>query len=143
MVDILFLASVSIIVQDPPEARRLFVEALGLPLTGPGDDYLFTEALSGAKHFGVWPLAQAAQACFGVDQWPQTHRVPQASVEFDVDDVDAAAKELERRGYRLIHGARTEPWGQTIARLQTADGVIVGVSRTPWLREDATGDGSP
>lgn len=137
--DILFVSSVSIIVQDPADGRRLFVEALGLPLSAPeeGDEYVFSEALPGSKHFGVWPLAQAAQACFGTDQWPTTHAVPQASVEFDVDDVAAAAAELEGRGHTLLHAARTEPWGQDIARLQTADGVIVGVSRTPWLRDDA------
>jgi hypothetical protein len=80
-------------------------------------------------------LNEAAQACFGTSTWPDTHPVPQASVEFDVDDVEAAARELEARGYRLLHGARTEPWGQAVARLQSADGLVVGVSYTPWMRE--------
>ena len=31
--------------------------------------------------------------------------------------VEAAANELEARGYQLIHAARTEPWTQTITRL--------------------------
>jgi hypothetical protein len=52
-----------------------------------------------------------------------------------VDDVEAAAGELEACGYRLLHGPRTEPWGQGIARLQSADGVIVGVSYPPWMRD--------
>src|SRR3712207_7747937 len=42
------------------------------------------------------------------------------SVEFEVDSVEAvsaAADELAARGCRLIHGARTEPWAQTITRL--------------------------
>ena len=56
-------------------------------------------------------------------------------MEFDVDDVEAAARELEARGYRLLHAPRTEPWGQGIARLQSSDGVIVGVSYTPWMRD--------
>jgi catechol 2,3-dioxygenase-like lactoylglutathione lyase family enzyme len=138
----LFLATVSVIVADPPAARGLFADALGLTLTGPGgDDYAFTDTLDGTKHFGVWPLAQAAQACFGTDEWPADRPVPQASIEFDVDDVKAAAAELEAKGYRLLHRARTEPWGQEIARLQTSDGVIVGVSRTPSMRDDSTGDG--
>lgn len=136
--EVRFIASVSVIVTDPNAAHRLFLDTLGLALSGPeGDEYVFTEALPGAKHFGVWPLDQAAQACFGVKEWPNTHRTPQASVEFDVDDVEAAAAELEQRGYQLLHGARTEPWGQTIARLQTAEGLIVGVSHTPWLREES------
>ena len=33
-----------------------------------------------------------------------------------------AAGELERSGFELLHGAREEPWGQTVARLQSARG---------------------
>jgi hypothetical protein len=131
---VLFVSSVSVITAEPAQDRRLFVDAIGLPLSG-ADDYVFTEELPGVKHFGVWPLAQAAQACFGVDVWPADRPVPQASVEFDVDDVGAAAGELEAQGYRLLHPSRTEPWGQTIARLQSSGGLIVGVSHTPWMRD--------
>ena len=47
------------------EARELFVNALGLPLeAGEDDDYFHSERIDGSKHFGVWPLSQAAQACF-------------------------------------------------------------------------------
>lgn len=34
-------------------------------------------------------------------------------------------------GYELLHPARTEPWGQTVARLLTGDGLIVGISYIP------------
>ena len=47
--------------------------------------------------------------------------------------VAAAARELEARGYRLIHGSRTEPWNQTIARLLSPEGLLVGVCYTPWF----------
>ena len=130
-----FISSLSVVTSDPPADRRLFVDALGLPLVGDGD-YVFSESLPGTRHFGVWPLREAAEACFGQPTWPDDRPVPQASVEFDVDDVPGAAAELEARGYRMIHGARTEPWGQTIARLQTDDGLIVGVGFTPWMRDD-------
>jgi hypothetical protein len=30
-----------------------------------------------------------------------------------------------------LHPARTEPWGQTVARLLTEDGLIIGISYTP------------
>jgi hypothetical protein len=64
--------------------------------------------------------------------------VPQASIEFEVEDAEAeavtsAAGELERAGYQLLHPARTEPWGQTVARLLTEDGLIVGISYAPAL----------
>jgi hypothetical protein len=133
-----FVASFSLVSANPAQDRRLLVEGLGLPLRPAGvegSDYVFSEAIGGVKHFGVWPLEEAAQACFGLPSWPQSHPVPQASIEFEVDDVASAVRELEGRGYRLLHAARTEPWDQTVARLQTADGVVVGVCFTPWLHE--------
>jgi hypothetical protein len=137
--DVRFIASFSIISASPQDDRRLFVDTLGLPLHAPdsvdGSDYVFSEEVGGAKHFGVWPLREAAAACFGRADWPDSHPVPQASVEFEVDDVEAAASELAEAGFRLLHPARTEPWGQTIARLQSHDGVVVGVCFTPWMHE--------
>jgi hypothetical protein len=62
------------------------------------------------------------------------------SIEFDVADagaVDQAARELERSGYELLHPAREEPWGQTVARLQSSEGVIVGISYAPALHDQA------
>ena len=131
--DIRFVTSVSVVSAHPAEDRRLFVDTLGLPLQpagAEGSDYVFSEAVAGTRHFGVWPLAEAALSCFGQASWPDSHPVPQASIEFEVDDVQAAAQELEARGYTLLHPTRTEPWGQTIARLQTPDGLLVGVCFT-------------
>jgi hypothetical protein len=82
----------------------------------------------------VWPLEEAALACFGTNRWPDDRPVPQASFEFDVDDVESAAEELRAQGYELLHGARTEPWGQVVARLQSPSGPIVGLSFTPTMR---------
>jgi len=134
-----FLSTIAVITPDPPGSRRLYVETLGLPLEGDGDDqYHHTDQVAGSKHFGVWPLSQAAQACFGSPQWPADRPVPQVSIEFDVADaaaVDAAAHELEQAGYALLHPAREEPWGQTVARLQSLEGAIVGVSYAPSLHD--------
>jgi hypothetical protein len=61
--------------------------------------------------------------------------VPQLSIEFEVQDAEAvaaAADELGDRGFALLHGAREEPWGQTVARLQADDGAIVAISYAPW-----------
>lgn len=134
---ILFVASFSPISADPAASRRLYVDALGLPLDQGHGDYVFSESIGGCKHFGLWPLAEAAQACFGKDTWPSDVAVPQASLELEVDDVSAAAAELESKGHRLLHPARTEPWGQTIARLLGPEGLLVGVCHTPWLRQRA------
>jgi len=51
----------------------------------------------------------------------------------------AAAAELEGKGYRLLHGARTEPWGQTVARLIGPEGLLVGLSYAPWYHEAEPG----
>jgi catechol 2,3-dioxygenase-like lactoylglutathione lyase family enzyme len=135
-----FIASVAVITADPAESRKLYVDALHLPLeASEGDDYLHSENIGGSKHFGVWPLSQAAEACFGTPDWPDDRAVPQASIEFEVEDPDAvqaAAEELRRAGFALLHDARTEPWGQTVARLLSAEGLIVGVSYAPQLHDD-------
>jgi catechol 2,3-dioxygenase-like lactoylglutathione lyase family enzyme len=132
-----FISSFAVIAEQPAESRRLYVETLGLPLTAAeGDDYVHSEKIGGSKHFGVWPLAQAAQACFGTPDWPADRPVPQASVEFEVEDVaavEAAANELRDQGYPLLHDARTEPWGQTVARLLSPEHLIVGISYAPWM----------
>ena len=137
--DVQFIASVAIITPDPPKSRELYLDALGLPLeAAEGDDYLHSERIGGSKHFGVWPLAQAAQACFGAAEWPDERPVPQASVEFEVADasaVQAAADELRGRGFELLHQAREEPWGQTVARLQSSEGVVIGISFAPWFHD--------
>jgi catechol 2,3-dioxygenase-like lactoylglutathione lyase family enzyme len=139
--EIEFLSSVAVIAPDPPESRKLYVDALGLPLDSRGDDeYKHTGELEGCKHFGVWPLSQAAEACFGTTEWPEDRPVPQVSIEFDVADanaVSAAVEELRRAGHEVLHPAREEPWGQTVARLQSQEGAIVGISYAPFLHEGA------
>ena len=134
-----FLSTIAVIAPDPPASRELYVDALGLPLEGPGgDEYHHSEQIDGCKSFGVWPLSQAAEACFGTSQWPPDRPVPQVSIEFDVADVGAvaeAAEELRQAGYELLHPPREEPWGQTVARLQSAEGAIVGISYAPMLHQ--------
>jgi catechol 2,3-dioxygenase-like lactoylglutathione lyase family enzyme len=133
-----FLSTVAVIAPDPAASRRLYVDALGLPLESQGDDYHHSEHVAGCKSFGIWPLSQAADACFGTSQWPAGRPVPQVSIEFDVPEATAvgpAARELERTGYELLHLPREEPWGQTVARLQSPEGVIIGISYAPVLHD--------
>jgi hypothetical protein len=66
-------------------------------------------------------------------------RGPQASIEFEVEgeaDVAEAGGELQDAGYDLLHPARKEPWGQTVTRLLSGDGLIVGISYTPPFHAD-------
>jgi catechol 2,3-dioxygenase-like lactoylglutathione lyase family enzyme len=133
-VNIQFVSTVAVITANPEKSRKLFVDTLGLPLEG--DDYPHSERIEGLKHFGVWPLAQAAQACFGSEDWPADTPVPQVSIEFDVESpeaVEVAVRELEGCGFQLLHGGRKEPWGQTVARLLSSDGAIIGISFVPSM----------
>ena len=131
-----FLSTVAVIAPDPPASRKLYVDALGLPLKSEGGDYHHSEQIAGCRSFGIWPLAQAAEACFGTPQWPAERPVPQVSIEFDVADaaaVGSSARELRQAGYKLLHPPREEPWGQTVARLQSPEGAVVGISYAPML----------
>lgn len=132
-----FVAGIAPIVADATASYRFYAEALGLELA-PGD-YVATNDLPGVKHFGLWNLSDAAQSCFEKDQWPEDVPVPQASIEFDVEGVDAvaaAAAELESRGLRLLCGPKEEPWGQTVVRLLSPEGLLIGVTFTPSMHED-------
>lgn len=136
-----YVASVSVVAPEPAASRRLYVDALGLPLHqyDGGGDYWSSEEVAGTRHFGVWPLTEAAQACFGSATWPADRPVPQVSIEFEVespDAVGAAADELAADGHEIVHGAKTEPWGQIVARLISPEGAIVGVSYTPSMHPD-------
>ncbi len=132
--NVLFIAGFGPIVQNSPASQGFYVDALGLSLKKEGD-YLHTEELKGVNHFALWPLSQAAQSCFGSDSWPNGIPVPQAWVEFDVDDVGKATAELEARGYELLVKARKEPWGQIVTRLLGPEGLLVGITLTPWMQE--------
>lgn len=137
--DIRFIAGVAVVAAEPARSRELYVDALGLPLEADaGGDYFHTERIEGSRHFGVWPLAQAAQACFGTSVWPADTPTPQASIEFECANapaVQAAADELRNAGYAVLHDARTEPWGQTVARLLSPEHLIVGLSYVPAFHD--------
>jgi glyoxalase/bleomycin resistance protein/dioxygenase superfamily protein len=136
-VKVLFIAGFGPISADPEESRRLYEDALGISFKVEDGDYRHTEKVKGANSFAIWPLAQASESCFGTDEWPADIPRPQAWVEFDVDDVEAATAELESRGYRLLVSNRAEPWGQVVSRLIGPEGLLVGVTVTPWMRESS------
>lgn len=131
---VLFVAGFGPISQDPAADRRLYDSILKIELEKVPGGYLHTEKLDGVRHFAVWPLAQAAESCFGVSQWPRETPVPQAWMEFDVEDIESASAHLKRAGYRLLVAARKEPWGQTVTRFLGPQGLLLAVTHTPWMR---------
>lgn len=135
-IEVLFVAGFGPIVKDVDAGVALYRDTLGLPLAadvGPPD--YFHGTVAGVKHFALWPLHLAAAACFGTDAWPPDVPVPTAWVEFDVADLAKATETLAARGYRLLVSNREEPWGQTVTRFLSPDGLLVGATVTPFLRE--------
>lgn len=134
-IKIVFVAGFGPIVHDPGESRKLYSETLGIHFKEESGGYLHTEALPGVNTFALWPLSQAAQSCFGQDSWPDAMPVPQAWLEFDVESVEDATAILESAGYRVLVKNKKEPWGQTVTRLLSPEGLLVGVTLTPSMRE--------
>src|SRR5690349_19855849 len=136
-VKVLFVAGFGPIARDAQASQALYVRHIGLPLEArPTDpDYFHGETLDGVRHFALWPLASSARSCFGSVEWPHDMPIPQAWIEFDVEDVRAASEVLKKRGYTLLVDTRTEPWGQTVTRLLGPEGLLVGLTYTPWLRK--------
>ncbi len=134
---VLFVAGFAPIVRDRDASLAFYEQALGLPLERDDEvDYVSTSSLDGVKHLGIWPLAEAAEACFGTREWPAGIPEPQATIEFDVDDVDAAAAELQAAGYTLLHEPKTMPWGQRITHVLSPEHLLVGLTFTPWMRDE-------
>jgi len=52
------------------------------------------------------------------------------------DSVENATARLESRGYRLLIKNKKEPWGQTVSRFLSPEGLLVGVTFTPGMREE-------
>ena len=137
-IDVMFVAGFGPISQDTASSTAFYIQTLGLPLKPMegNAEYLLTEEsqLPGAKHFAVWPLSQAATSCFGEAQWPSEYPIPQGWIEYEVQDLDSATRVLSEKGYRLLVANRTETWGQIVTRLLSPEGLLTGLTVTPWLR---------
>ena len=107
--EVLFIAGFGPIDHDIAESRKLYADSLGISFKEDAGGYLYTAALQGAKHFALWPLSQAAQSCFGTDSWPDNIPVPQAWLEFEVENVEKATAGLESRGHRMLIKNKKEP----------------------------------
>lgn len=135
-ITVLFIAGFGPIVRDAAASHKLYHENLGIFFKDESGGYFHTEALQGAKTFALWPLSQVAQSCFGQDSWPDNIPVPQAWLEFDVDSVEKATAELESQGYRMLVKTRKEPWGQTVSRFLGPEGLLLGITFTPLMRQE-------
>ncbi|HEY3988312.1 MAG TPA: VOC family protein [Acidobacteriaceae bacterium] len=133
----LFVAGFGPIVRNRAASREFYEKILGIPFKEEEGGYLHTESLDGAKTFALWPLEHAALSCFGQESWPADLPVPSAWLEFDVDNVESATAELESRGYRMLVKNKQEPWGQTVTRFLSPEGLLIGITLTPSMRKQA------
>ena len=135
---IAFVAGFGPIIRDADEARGFWEHGLGIQLEEAAPGYFTNDELEGIKAFALWPLSQAAEATFGSKDWPGDVPQPQAWLELDVESADAvgtAIEELRAAGHRVLKDAHEEPWGQTTARLISPEGLLVGVTYTPWMHK--------
>ncbi len=131
-----FVAGFGPVTQDADAAGAFWADALGIRFEEPAPGYFANDTLAAPGAFARWPLAQAAEATFGSPAWPVEHPVPQAWLELDVASAQAVADavaELRAAGHEVLVDAHDEPWGQTAARLQSPEGVLVGITYTPWM----------
>jgi catechol 2,3-dioxygenase-like lactoylglutathione lyase family enzyme len=112
------------------EAAAEFYRGLGLDVKVE-NGYGVVE-LPGTLHFGLWNRADAAESTYGSRDRADTIKLGFA-LGIEVDSVDEAITTVPAVGE-----AKTEPWGQRVARFSTPSGTIIEFSETPWARELAT-----
>ncbi|MEO8511305.1 MAG: VOC family protein [Chloroflexota bacterium] len=134
-----FVAGFGPIVRDVAASRAFWGGGLGIDLEEAAPSYYTNDSLEGVRAFALWPLAQAAESTFGTDAWPDDISAPQAWIEVDVasvGEVNGGVAELEQAGHRVLRGVHEEPWGQTTSRLLSPEGLLVGITYTPWMHKD-------
>ena len=137
-IKVLFIAGFGPIVTNQKAGEHLYCNLLQLPLEKIDgyEGYLHSGAIKGVKHFALWPLDKAALSCFGRPDWPADLPVPQSWLEMDVADIEIATVILEQAGYRLLTRLQKEPWGQTVTRFLSPEGILMAVTHTPFLRDE-------
>ena len=131
-----FVAGFGPIIRDHEAAHGFWRDGLGIDFEEPAPGYFTNDTLDGVKAFAMWPLSQAAESTFGSAEWPADVPVPQAWLELDVESAEAVAsavEEMRAAGHRVLRDAHEEPWGQTTGRLLSPEGLLVGISFTPWM----------
>lgn len=131
-----FIAGFGPIVRDLDASLAFWRDGLGIKLGEIAPGYFGTDDVDGVKAFALWPLSQAAESTFGTETWPADLPAPQAWLELDVESVQAvgaAVEELASAGHRVLRGATLEPWGQTTSRVLSPEGLLVGITFTPWM----------
>ena len=120
------IAAITLFVEDLAEAKQFYGDVFGLPVVFEDESsavFRFGETLVNLLHAGEAPELVA----------PAPVAAPDAGVRFQftlaVDDVDAAAAELERRGVTLLNGPVDRPWGIRTASFRYPAGHVWEIAR--------------
>jgi catechol 2,3-dioxygenase-like lactoylglutathione lyase family enzyme len=115
------IAAITLFVEDLEAAKEFYDRAFGLPI-------FFEDPDSAVYNFGntLINLLKIAEAPSLIT--PAKVATPDAGsrvqLTIDVDDVDAMAAELEKRGITLLNGPMDRPWGVRTASFQDPGGHI-------------------
>jgi len=127
------VASVAEIVEDVSRAVAFYRDVLGLEVKQEHGDQYAVVSVPGVLHFGIWDRRAAAESTFGSREFADRILLGFA-LEFEVDDVQDAAKQIEASGWQVAQGPRSEPWGQKTLRVFSPGGGLLGFAETPWAR---------
>jgi catechol 2,3-dioxygenase-like lactoylglutathione lyase family enzyme len=133
-----FIAGYGPIIREADASLAFWRDGLGIALEEAAPGYFTNDNLEGVNAFALWPLSQAAESTFGSAEWPADIPAPQAWIEMDLESADAVApavEELRAAGHQVLRDAHEEPWGQTTARVLTPEGLLLGVTFTPWMHD--------
>ena len=124
---VLFVAGFGPVVADRDKSDKLYRKVLALPLRHEQgyEGYWQSQCLEGVKHCALWPAHLP---------------LPQAWLELDVEDIASATRILEQNGYALLTRLKEEPWGQTVTRFLSPEGILMAITHTPFLREAASAE---
>jgi len=115
------IAAITLFVEDLPAAKSFYRDTFGLPVHFEDDNsavYKFNDTLVNLLETREAPSLIA----------PAPVAAPDSGVRFQftlaVDDVDAMAEELKRRGIELLNGPMDRPWGLRTASFRDPGGHI-------------------
>ena len=115
------IAAVTLFVEDLSEAKRFYTDVFGLPIPFEDDSsavFKFGDTLVNLLDVTEAPGLVAPAAVAPVDTGARFQ------FTLEVDDVDAMAEELERRGVGLLNGPMDRPWGVRTASFRDPGGHI-------------------
>ena len=120
------IAAVTLFVEDLDGTRRFYEEVFGLPIHYQDDES--TVFVFGDTQINLLRVSAAPELIEPANVAP-----PEAGTRFQftltVDDVDAMAAELGRRGVTLLNGPMDRPWGIRTASFRDPAGHIWEIAR--------------